>query len=187
MVADILVAAVNALRRRSPPGPPLMTVPSVDLTRYLGRWYEVGRLPNPEQDGNGRRCVDVVATYTARPDGTVTVHNTARDAAAGLRRRSVRARARAVDDSGARLRVVFFGLFGGDYWVLGLDEAYRWAVVGTPSRRRLWLLSRTPALPPDDYARALSIAAAQGYDPARIVPTLQSAAQDSIVRVPAVT
>jgi apolipoprotein D and lipocalin family protein len=49
-------------------------------------------------------------------------------------------------------------------------------VVGTPSRRRLWLLSRTPRLPPQEYARMVAIAAARGYDPAAIQPTPQSGA-----------
>jgi apolipoprotein D and lipocalin family protein len=176
MIGDMLIALLNSLRRRPPAGEAPATVPAVDLERYLGRWYEVGRLPNPEQDGGGRQAVDVTATYTQRPDGTVDVLNAAIDAGRGGRRRSIRARARALDATGAKLRVTFFHLFNGNYWVLGLDPEYRWAVVGTPSRRRLWLLSRTPALPPADYARAVAIAAAQGYDPASIRPTPQSEA-----------
>jgi len=33
-------------------------------------------------------------------------------------------------------------------WLLGLDPDYRWAVAGNPNRKDLWLLSRTPQLPP---------------------------------------
>ncbi len=179
MIGDIVIALLNSVRRRQPVGPPPETVPSVDLKRYLGRWYEVGRLPNPEQDGGGRRAVDVVATYTQRPDGTIDVFNAATDAGRGNRRRSVHATARPADATGSKLILVFFHLFSGNYWVLGLDPDYRWAVVGTPSRRRLWLLARTPALPPADYARAVAIAASQGYDPATIVPTQQSGAASS--------
>ncbi len=165
----------NALFRPAPAADPPRTVPAVDLARYLGRWYEAGRLPNPEQDGR-RRCVDVTATYTRRADGSITVRNLARDAAAGMRQTGITGRARVLDGTGARLRVTFFGLFGGPYWVIGLDANYRWAVVGTPSRRRLWILSRAPHLPAAEYDRALAIAAEQGYDPARIRPTPQSAA-----------
>lgn len=175
MVGDFVIAVMNALRRRAPDGPLPQTVPAVDLQRYLGRWYEVARKPNPEQDGSGRRAVDVVATYTARPDGTVTVHNVARDAGRGMRPRGIKGTARALDATGAKLKVTFFHLFGGNYWVLGLDPEYRWAVVGTPSRRRLWVLSRTPWLDPSDYARCIEIAASQGYDATEIVPTQQSA------------
>ena len=102
--------------------------------------------------------------------------NVAYNANAAMRRTSVHGWARPVDATGAKLVVTFFRLFKGDYWVLGLDPGYRWALVGTPRRRRLWLLSRSPRLEAAEYDRALAIAAAQGYDPARIVPTPQSAA-----------
>jgi apolipoprotein D and lipocalin family protein len=179
MLGNLLLAASNAIRRPAPAAPalpPPVTVPSVDLPRYMGRWFEVGRLPNREQDGAGRRLVDVTATYTPRRDGSVEVRNAARDAAAGMRPRGIVGRARRKDASGAKLDVRFFGLFGGAYWVIGLDPDYRWAVVGTPSRRRLWILSRTPALPQDDWRRVLDIVRQAGYDPGAVVTTVQSAA-----------
>ena len=176
MIADIILAVRNACFRGAPSGPPPATVAKVDLDRYLGTWFEVARLPNPEEDGYGRRCVDVTATYARRRNGTVDVLNVARDANAGMRRTAVRGFARAADASGAKLVVTFFRLFNGDYWVLGLDPDYRWALVGTPRRRRLWLLARAPALEPAEYDRVMAIAAAAGYDPARIVRTPQSAA-----------
>ena len=176
MIYDMLLAVRNACLRGSPSGPPPATVAQVDLDRYLGTWFEVARLPNPEEDGYGRRCVDVTATYARRRDGTVDVLNVARNANGGMRSTSVHGTARPVDASGAKLVVTFFRLFNGDYWVLGLDPEYRWALVGTPRRRRLWLLSRTPRLGQTEYDRALAIAAAQGYDATRIVPTVQSSA-----------
>jgi apolipoprotein D and lipocalin family protein len=84
------------------------------------------------------------------------------------------ATAYAVEGSGnARLRVTFFWPFYGDYWVIGLDPDSRWAVVGSPGRDYLWVLSRTPALPASDYAAAVAAAAAQGFDVARLQPTPQ--------------
>jgi len=176
MIANMLLAVRNSCRPRRPVGSPPATVEKVDLDRYLGTWFEVARQPNPEEDGYGRRCVNVTATYARRPDGRIDVLNVAYDANAGMRRSSVHGWARAVDASGAKLVVTFFRLFNGDYWVMGLDPEYRWALVGGPRRRRLWLLSRTPVLEAAEYDRALAIAAAQGYDPARIARTPQSAA-----------
>lgn len=176
MLSNLAIAIVNSFRRRAPPGPPPRTVAAVDLQRYLGLWYEAGRLPNPEQDGGRRRCVDVTATYAMRADGSIDVRNQARDAGTRMRPRGIHGRARPVDGSGAKLRVTFFGLFGGPYWVLGLAPDYRWALVGSPSRRRLWVLSRTPAMEAADYEEALRIAAAEGYDAARVVRTPQAAA-----------
>lgn len=150
------------------------TVASVDLGRYTGRWFEVARIPNTFQS----QCVrDVTATYDVRDDGTIDVVNRCRigsgdvDEAVGV--------ARVADPkTRAKLEVRFAPAFlsflpfvWGDYWVLGLDPDYRWAVVGTPDREYLWILARSPDLPDADYQAALAIAAAQGFDVTRTART----------------
>ena len=42
----------------------------------------------------------------------------------------------------AKLKVTFFWPFYGDYWVIGLSPEYQYAIVGEPSRKYLWILSR---------------------------------------------
>ncbi len=157
-----------------PARPPVQTVEAVDLRRYLGTWYEIARFPNAFQDGRGRRCVETTATYALRPDGQVGVTNRCLDAANDDREEVATGTAFAVEGgNNARLRVTFFWPFYGDYWVIGLDPDYRWAVVGAPSRGYLWILSRTPVLPAGDYAAAVASAAAQGFDVGRLQPTPQ--------------
>lgn len=161
----------------TPREPPPATVAAVDLGRYVGTWYEIARLPAPFQDGPGIRCTDVTATYTPRPGGRVGVLNRCRNAAAGGAEEAAKGSAYVVEGSnGARLRVSFFWPFYGDYWVIGLDPGYRWAVVGEPRRRYLWILSRTPSMRAGDYAEAVGIARAQGFPIERLQPTPQSGA-----------
>lgn len=110
------------------------------------------------------------ATYALLPDGRVEVVNRCRDGSPGGPERSVRGKARVVDpETNARLKVTFFWPFSGDYWILGLGPQYEYAVVGTPSRKYLWILSRTPVLPEREYREAVGIAREQGFDPDRIV------------------
>jgi apolipoprotein D and lipocalin family protein len=152
---------------KPPASPPPATVASVDLARYAGTWHEVARFPNSFQDRPGRECRATTATYTARPDGTIGVVNRCQD----LRgeEQVATGSAYAVDGSGnAKLRVTFFWPFYGDYWVIGLDPDYRWAVVGAPGRNFLWVLSRTAAMSEADYAVAVAIARAQGFEVARL-------------------
>jgi len=55
----------------------LEVVQSVDLSRYVGRWYEIARLPN----GFQQKCADMVtANYTLRSDGKIEVINRCRKA-----------------------------------------------------------------------------------------------------------
>ena len=114
----------------------------VDLTRYAGLWYEIARYDN----GFERGCEGVTAEYALQPDGLLSVVNTCREGHPEGERRVARGRARIVEGSGtAKLKVSFFGpFFLGDYWVLDRADDYSWAVVGEPSGRYLWLLSRTP-------------------------------------------
>lgn len=146
-------------------------VASVDLARYAGTWFEVARYPTSFQDSERVQCEGTSATYALRPDGQVDVTNRCRNARAGGAERAARAVAYAVPGSGnARLRVSFFWPFYGDYWVVGLDPDYRWAVVGAPGRDYLWVLSRTPELAPADREAALAVIRREGFDPARLRP-----------------
>ncbi|MBU8542176.1 lipocalin family protein [Roseomonas sp. CGMCC 1.13459] len=156
----------------TPARPPVATVPQVDLARYAGTWFEIARLPNSFQDGGDRGCTATTATYTPQPDGKVGVVN--RCLAHDGTPRIAEGSAYAVEGSGnARLRVSFFWPFYGDYWVIGLDPAYRWAVVGAPGRDYLWILARRPSLAPGDYSEAVGIAAQQGFEVTRLQTTPQ--------------
>ncbi len=152
--------------------PPLRTVERVDLPRYLGTWYEIASYPQRFQAG----CTATTATYSRRDDGIIEVLNRCRKGGLDGPEDSAKGRARVVDTTtNARLEVSFFGPFWGDYWVIDLAEDYAYAVVGHPNREYLWVLSRTPTLAPDTYAGIVARLGAQGYDPARLVPTLQPA------------
>jgi apolipoprotein D and lipocalin family protein len=146
---------------------PVRAVAQVDLQRYAGRWYEIAAYPMFFQ----RQCVgDTTADYTLRDDGRIDVLNRCRTTSGHAQARGV---AWAVEDSrNARLKVSFFWPFRADYWVIGLADDYRWAVVGEPGRRYLWILARTPALSSADLESARAAARAQGYDlePLRSTP-----------------
>jgi len=150
--------------------PPLESVPHVDLARYAGTWYEIASYPQRFQKG----CTGTTATYTLRADGTVEVLNRcARDSLDG-RVTVARGRAKVVDrTSNARLKVSFFWPFWGDYWIIDLGRDYEYAVVGHPSRKYLWVLSRTPTMAPALYEGILERLRGQGYDTARLCRTLQ--------------
>ena len=151
--------------------PPLEVVPSLELERYLGDWYEIASFPQFFQRG----CVATQASYSLREDGRIRVLNRCRDGALDADWREAEGVAWVVDpdDSSARLVVSFFWPFKGDYWVIDLGEDYEFAVVGHPERTYLWILSRTPTLPADVYDEILERIRAQGYDLGPLVKTLQ--------------
>ncbi len=147
--------------------PPPQTVSFVDLARYTGTWHEIGRYPNSFQ----RQCGSATAVYELRENGTMAVINRC---ATQEGVKEVRGAAKVVDrQTNARLKVSFFWPFCGDYWILALGSAYDYAVVGTPDRRYLWILSRTPTMDRHLYAKLLETSRELGFDPGRIVKTGQ--------------
>jgi apolipoprotein D and lipocalin family protein len=71
----------------------------------------------------------------------------------------------------AKLKVSFFWPFKGNYWIIDLDPDYRWAVVGEPSRKYLWILSRAPTMDESIYENILARLPEVGYDPDRLQKT----------------
>jgi len=142
----------------------LTTVSSVDLSRYVGRWHEIAKIPNRFQ----KKCVgDTTAEYSLRPDGQIDVLNSCRVADGTID--TARGVAKIVDrQTNARLKVSFvqflgMRLFWGDYWILGLGDNYEYAVIGTPGRKYGWILSRTPQMSQENLEKARQILRQQGY------------------------
>jgi len=163
MIFILYLAACSSPQEKSLPD--LVTVQQVDIKKYIGIWYEIAKIPNSFQD----QCAyGTTAEYKIDEDGDIIVTNSCYDkegkpdVAEGL--------AKVVDkNTKAKLEVSFFSILGirpiwGDYWIIGLDENYQWAVVGTPSRKYGWILSRTPSLPDDTIKEIFSLLKAQNYN-----------------------
>ncbi len=167
----LIGAACMSLFARGAAKRPLEVVPSVDLNRYAGKWYEIARLPNWFQ----KNCAsDTTATYKLNDGGKISVVNECR--AADGSRKSAKGTARIASKTGpnTKLKVTFFWPFYGDYWILDLDPDYRWAVVGEPSRKYFWVLARDPHMEEALLAQIVARATAQGYDLGNLLRTKQS-------------
>jgi apolipoprotein D and lipocalin family protein len=157
--------------------PPVQSVPSVDVQRYAGQWFEQTRLPNFFQSG----CLgDVVVNYRVQPDASIEVINRCREANDKINQVQGRAVAASGDTSGARLKVSFLPSWlqwvpftQGDYWVVMLDAEYRYAVVSEPSRKYLWVLSRVPVMDPATYETVMSELKLKGYPVEGLIRTPQ--------------
>lgn len=143
---------------------PLQSVPKVELSRYAGRWYEIARYPNRFERACDR---NVTATYALRSDGKISVVNacTTREG----KEKQAKGWAKVADPkTGSRLKVTFFWPFFGNYWILDLSPDYEYAVVGEPSRKYLWILSRSAKMDDRLYAEITGGLAAMGYDAGKL-------------------
>lgn len=170
-VAAVAVKAQKADRE-------LATVAKVDLKRYTGKWYEIARYPNKFQE----KCVgNTTATYTEKGGGKLQVVNEClkkdgvMDSATG--------EAKIVDkNTNAKLEVrfapsllSFIPAVWGDYWIIDLDADYKYAAVGDPKRKYLWILSRTPDLDDATYQNILRRVEKLGFSPGKLNKTSQKA------------
>ena len=138
----------------------------VDLHRYAGTWVEIARFPNSFE--KGLKCV--TATYTLRTDGRITVLNKGHKVEDPSIIKQSQGIAWIPDKTfPAKLKVRFFWPFSGDYWILALDPSYRFALVGDPSLKYLWVLGRTKAIEDQDYKHLLDIAKENGFDVSKLM------------------
>jgi apolipoprotein D and lipocalin family protein len=143
-------------------------VPHVELEKYLGRWYEIAHLPARFQEG----CSDTTATYTLSKDGSISVLNECKRKG---KVKQAKGKAKVVDkDSGAKLKVTFFWPFYGDYWIIKLGNDYDYAVVGTPNRKYLWILSRTPRMDDKLFTQLTEFARSKGFNVENLIRTSHS-------------
>jgi apolipoprotein D and lipocalin family protein len=156
---------------------PLAVVDNLDPDRYVGEWYEIARLPNRFQN---KCAADVVARYARRKDGGFDVVNRCRKSdgtsvdAAGVARTVKGAPTSVLEVRFAPAFLSFLPQVWGDYQVMALDAAHTYALVGTPDRKYLWVLSRTPELDPARYNELMAVAAQQGFDVSKVVRTTQT-------------
>ena len=134
----------------------LTTVPDVDINKYSGKWYEIARLPNSFEKG----LVCVTAEYGLRDDGKISVINAGQKENNIGKVKSIRGKAWVPDkNEPGRLKVQFFWPFAGGYYIFHLDqENYQYALVGNPSRKFLWILSRKPYIDDSLYQELSEIA-----------------------------
>ena len=152
------------------------TVPSVDLNKYSGVWYEIAKYPNKFQ----KDCVaNTTATYTLKGPDKLEVLNrclekdgTVKDAkgAGKVEDKQTKAKLKVRFAPGF---LSFLSAVWGDYWVIDLAPDYSYSVIGTPDRDYFWILSRTPEMKDSVYQEILRRAEQQGFVPGKVVKTPQ--------------
>ena len=155
----------------------LLTVPSVDLPRYLGTWVEIAKYPNRFQ----KKCVsNTSAQYSAQADGTLRVLNrcTQQDGqiseAVGQARQIGGNTSPKLEVRFAPAWLSFLPWVWGNYWVIDLDADYQMVAVSEPKREFLWILSRTPAVNAQAYGALLGRLEKKGFDLTKLEKSKQT-------------
>ena len=133
-------------------------VADIDVEQYVGKWYEIAKLPTSNQPD----CGDVTADYELLSDGQIGVVNSCQIKFLWFKfRYFIAGKAKAIEGKPGEFELTLRPLsafipFGnryergfavrGDYWVLELGDNYEYALVGDPSKTNLFIISRTPVM-----------------------------------------
>jgi apolipoprotein D and lipocalin family protein len=170
VVILIIVFIFTAMTTTTMKAQPLQTVPSVDLKKYAGKWYEIASYPQRFQKG----CHCTTAEYTWTEKGYVIVENRCNKGSLTGKQSSIKGKAFVEKNSGnAKLNVQFFWPFKGKYWIIDLADDYSYAVVSHPNRKYLWILSRTSKLDDATYQQILSRLKDKEFDLTKLQRTEQ--------------
>jgi apolipoprotein D and lipocalin family protein len=140
------------------------TVKELNLQRYLGTWYEIARFDHSFE----RNLVGVTASYSIRDDGKIRVINQGYKNTLDGELSVAEGKAKLTGEPG-KLKVSFFWIFYGDYFVLELDKDYQWVLIGSSSDKYLWILSRKSKLEPNIKEHLLEKARQRGYDISKLI------------------
>lgn len=148
--------------------PPMPTVDSVDLERYMGDWYVIANIPTFLE----RDAYNAVERYELNEDGTIATTFRFRKGGFDGPERVHRPRGFVRSDTNAEWGMRFIWPFKAEFLIVYLDEDYSTTVIGRSARDYLWLMARTPTINDADYERIIDRMVGLGYD------------RDSIQRVP---
>jgi apolipoprotein D and lipocalin family protein len=139
----------------------LQTVPNVDLNKYAGKWFEIASFPQRFQ----KRCHCTTAEYKPTDKGYIIVENRCNKDSVNGKLSYIKGKAFIVENTGnAKLKIQFFWPFKGDYWIIDLANDYSYAVISNPSKKSLWILSRTSKMDAAVYEQIIIRLKEKGFD-----------------------
>ncbi|TKS79605.1 Apolipoprotein D [Collichthys lucidus] len=170
-VLSVLAASAQRLTFGRCPKPAVQV--NFDASRYIGKWYEIQKLPTAFQKGE---CG--TATYSAKSPGVIRVFNQELldDGTVNGIVGSAKVKNPAEP---AKLEVSFFeDSPPGPYWVLSTDYEGHSLVYGCTDfglfrMEFAWILGREPTLPEETIEELHSILYSAGVNVDKLVPTNQ--------------
>ena len=120
---------------------------AIDLDRFMGRWYVIGRVPNFIERGH----VASVNDYSLRDAQKVAIRYSYREGFSAPQEQ-ISVRASVDEDSGNHnWRTWFYKVVPTHSRVLEVAPDYSWALLGYPGREMAWVFAREPDMDPQLY------------------------------------
>ena len=151
-------------------GPVLAAAPeprrSLDLERFMGRWYEIMRTPN----GNERNCFAAYQDWSAKDNGQFIIRQHCHRGSPTGADRLVNTSAKVLNaPDNTKFEASFFGgLLRARYWVIDHADDYHWMIATTEDGDFPALLARTPSMSAEEQAQLKARMAKLGFRTSRL-------------------
>ena len=166
VIAALMLSEVSGAGAQS-----ATALPSVDLNRFAGSWYEIARLPDKREKGCIADVVDLIA-LADKPDHLQLVNSCkAKNDYTDVNNAGIKAEKNSGD---ARLKITYIWPFSDKVWVLALGDGYEWALLGSPNHKILRVVSRERTMSAEVLASIKQRAASEGYATDKLSLTLQT-------------
>lgn len=128
--------------------PPIKPVTSIDLSRFMGKWYVIAAIPTVFE----KSAYNAVETYSLRPDGNVDTAFRFRKGAFDSSVKTIHSTGYVKDGTGnAVWGVQVFWPIKAQYIVAYLSDDYSQTIVARDARDYTWIMARTPTIPQAEY------------------------------------
>jgi apolipoprotein D and lipocalin family protein len=144
---------------------PVTPVASLDIQKFAGAWYEIGRYPNKLQ----RKCAgNVTVVYTRKSNGDleIRVQCLGTKGIAEVYKTDAK-----IADAAANAKMK---TGWGDHWVIDLDPNYQYAAMSDSKGENLWILGRAAKMSDAVYQAILRRVEKMGFNPGKVAKTPQN-------------
>ncbi len=139
----------------------MKTVESVDLEKFMGKWFVISLVPNMIEKG----ATNSSDTYVLNNDGTIDITY---DAIKDGQARQIKQKGTVVDKKSnaewsIQMRKPFVPFMKFPFKIVYVDENYEYMAVGYPKNTMGWIMGRTPNITDKEYEKIITSLIKLGY------------------------
>jgi len=169
--AFVLFAGIGAVAApaKADDMPPLSLAPSIDTTRYAGKWFIIANIPYFAEKGNVASYFDI--SFPGN-DKVIDVYSGRSSFSKPASQFTLRGYI-VPGTNNARWRESPFWPLYFSYLIVYVDPQYQTALVGYPGHNYAWVLARSQTLDDATYDALLARFSLAGYDRTKILKVAQ--------------
>jgi len=139
----------------------MKTVESVDLERFMGKWFVIALVPNMIEKG----ATNSSDTYVLNKDGTIDItYNAIKDG----KQRQIKQKGTVVNKTSnaewtIQMRKPFVPFMKFPFKIVYVDKNYEFMAVGYPKNSMGWIMGRSTKVSDQDYKKIMSALVELGY------------------------